>query len=80
MTDEFHLYRVDWTSKSIRFFVDDIEYGIVDGGFKNDEQLNAEARERWQEGGWMAPFDTEVFQVHLSTSILTTFDFSFTYQ
>lgn len=62
--NQFHVYELVWTDNNITVAVDGHVYGVIDGGFKDDERLtNIEERQRWAEGDWMAPFDKEVYAI-----------------
>lgn len=61
--DEYHLYSLIWSSQSLRFLIDDQEYGELLTGFA-ESNLNS----RWRRGGPMAPFD-RMASTHIHTYV-----------
>lgn len=67
-SDDFHIYKLDWSKTGIKFFIDDEMFGEINvepegfwkiGEFaKHDEEDN---NNPWAEGTPMAPFDKEFF-------------------
>lgn len=70
--NRFHRYGITWTDKSITFTVDDVDYGINTGQFKNLMGVSNAAQ--WQRGNSMAPFDRE-FYISLGVGVGGRADF-----
>lgn len=69
--NDFHTYSIIWTNTSIRFMVDDLEYGTDTGGYKN---LQNQYAKYWQSGSNIAPFDQE-FHITLGVGVGGNADF-----
>lgn len=64
-SDDFHTFELEWTNKSIAFYLDGEEVGKIspqEGGFwkLGEFDKNPGGENVWKEGGIMAPFDQEV--------------------
>lgn len=55
--NDFHTYSIIWTNTSIKFIVDDLEYGSDTANFKKVKTLPNALY--WESGSTMAPFDQE---------------------
>lgn len=69
--NDFHTYSMVWTNTSIKFAVDDLEFGTDTGGYKN---LPIQYANFWQSGTNMAPFDQE-FHISLGVAAGGNADF-----
>lgn len=64
-SDDFHTFELEWTNKSIGFYLDGEEVGTIappEGGFwkLGEFDKNPGGENVWKDGGLMAPFDQEV--------------------
>lgn len=58
----YHIYTLIWTDQDISVALDNVVYGTIRGGFKEyGAQNNISQSSQWSTGGFMAPFDKEVY-------------------